>query len=198
MVIEAHPRLSAPDHGTTCNKVAVKRWWQPEHPDKSGQVEKAQQDDLDAQLAQAAFVCDFVKVRELLGRGANPDVRDEDLRTPLHQAVLGSSVGLVGLLIESGADLNAKDSHGFTPLHFAAQEHLPEIARILLGRGADPNAVDEDGNSVLHRAIQSARDRDEIARLLLEGGARDDLANHEGVTPRELAERLGSRVFSAN
>ena len=161
-------------------------------------MEKSQQDDLDKQLAQAAFVCDFVKVRELLARGANPNVSDDDLRTPLHQAVLGSSLGLVGLLIESGADLNAKDSHGFSPLHFAAQEHLPDIARILVGRGADPNAVDDDGNSVLYRAIHSARGRDEIARLLLDNGARDDLANHEGVTPRVLAERLGSRLFSAN
>lgn len=161
-------------------------------------MEKLQQDNLDAQLAQAAFVCDFVKVRELLAQGANPNVRDEDQRTPLHQAVLGSSVGLVGLLIESGADLNAKDSQGFSPLHFAAQERLPEIARLLVGLGADPNAVDEDGNSVLYRAIQSARGSDEIARLLLDNGARDDLANLEGVTPRELAERLGSRIFSAN
>ena len=166
--------------------------------DKNGFVEKAEQDDLDKQLAQAAFVCDFVKVRELLARGANPNVRDEDQRTPLHQAVLGSSVGLAGLLIESGADLNAQDSHGFTPLHFAAQEHLPEMVRILIGRGADPNAVDEDGNSVLYRAIHSGRGRDEIARFLLDNGGRDNLANHEGVTPRTLAERVGSRVFTTN
>jgi uncharacterized protein len=161
-------------------------------------VDKSLQDDLDAQLSQAAFVCDFMKVRDLLGRGANPNVRDDDLRTPLHQAVLGSVVGLVGLLLESGADPNAKDHHGFTPLHFAAQEFLPDIARILVGRGADPNAVDEDGNSCLHRAIFSGRGRDEIARFLLDNGGRADLANHEGVTPRELAERLGSSLFSAN
>ena len=67
-------------------------------------------DDLDEQLCQAAFVCDFVQVRELLAKGANPNVRDEDMRTPLHQAVLGNSVGLVGLLIEAGADLDAKDT----------------------------------------------------------------------------------------
>jgi ankyrin repeat protein len=172
-------------------------WWRRGHPGKNGHVTRADQDDLDGQLVEAAFICDFVKVRDLIARGANPNMPDEDRRTPLHQAVLGSSVGLVGLLVESGADLGAKDSHGFTPLHFAAQEYLPEIARILVGRGADPNAVDEDGNSALHRAISSARGRDDIARLLLENGARDDLPNHEGVTPRALAERLGSRLFSA-
>jgi ankyrin repeat protein len=156
------------------------------------------EEDLDAKLREAAFVCDLMRVRDLLARGASPDVRDEDQRTPLHQAVLGNSVGLVGLLIESGADVNARDDQGFTPLHFAAQEHAPEIARVLVGKGADVNARDEDGNSVLWRAVAAARGRDEIVRFLLENGARDDLANCEGVTPRELALRLGSRAFTSN
>jgi ankyrin repeat protein len=161
-------------------------------------VEPGKADDLDAQLREAAFVCDFVRVRELLAKGADPNVRDEDERTPLHQAVLGNSVGLLGLLIESGADVNAKDSQGYTPLHFAAQEFLPEMVRILVGKGADVNARDEDGSSVLWRAVFCARGRDEIARFLVENGARDDLANHEGITPRALAERLGSTVFTTN
>jgi ankyrin repeat protein len=161
-------------------------------------VERTKSSDLDALLCRAAFMCDFVQVRELLAQGANPNVPDDDMRTPLHQAVLGNSVGLVGLLIEAGADVNAKDTQGFTPLHYAAQEYLPEITRILIGKGADVNACDEDGSSVLWRAVFSARGRDEIARCLLENGARDDLANHEGVTPRDLAERLGSGVFTAN
>jgi ankyrin repeat protein len=161
-------------------------------------VDRDKSEDLDAQLCAAAFVCDFLRVRDLLARGADPDVRDDDLRTPLHQAVLGGSVGLVGLLIEHGADVNAKDQHGFTPLHFAAQEHTPAIARILVGKGADVNASDEDGNSVLGRAVASARGRDEIVRLLLENGARPDQPNSAGVTPKELALRLGSRLFPAS
>jgi hypothetical protein len=161
-------------------------------------VDRDRPDDLDAQLGEAAFVCDFVRVRALLGRGANPDVRDREQRTPLHQAVLGNSVGLVGLLIEHGADVNARDHQGFTPLHFAAEEHTPEIARILVGRGADVNARDEDGNSVLWRAVAGARGREDIVRFLLENGASPDQPNFAGVTPKELALRLGSRVFSAS
>ncbi len=149
-------------------------------------------------LANAAFVCDFVKVRELLAVGADVNTRDEDERTPLFSAVLAGNVGLVGLLLESGADVNARDKDGFTPLHFAAQEHLPEVARILIARNADPNAQDVDGNSVVYRAVFSARGRDEIVRLLVENGGKDDLPNNEGVTPRELAERLGSNVFTVN
>ena len=150
---------------------------------------------LDSALVDAAFVCDFVRVRELLKLGAAADSRDHDGRTALFSAVLGGAVGLVGLLLEAGADPNARDSDGWTPLHFAAQEYLPEMARLLIARGADVNARDQDGNPVLWRAVFSAAGRPEIAQLLLVNGARDDVANDAGETPRELADRLGSTVL---
>ncbi len=150
---------------------------------------------LDRVMVDAAFVCDLMRVKELLGLGADPDARDDQGRTPLFSAVLGGSVGLVGLLLESGADPNAQDQDGWTALHFAAQEHLPEMARLLVARGADVNARDGEGNTVLWRAVFSAVGRPEIVRLLLAHGAKEDLANAAGETPRQVAQRLGSTVL---
>jgi ankyrin repeat protein len=156
------------------------------------------QDPVSRELVEAAFVCDFIRVRTLLAAGAHPDARDEEERTSIFSAVLGNSVGLLGLLLEAGADPNAQDRDGWTALHFAAQEHLPEMAQILLGRGADPNIRDNDGATPLWRAVQASRGRTELVSILRQAGAKDDLANAQGETPRELDERLGLGVFTAN
>ena len=153
---------------------------------------------LDQQMAQAAFVCDLMRVRTLLARGADPDARDEDGRTPIFSAVLGGSVALLGLLLESKADVNARDTRGATALHIAAEEVLPEAATLLIGRGADVNLQDEEGNTPLSRAVFSARGRYDVVRLLLKAGASPDAPNKAGETPRQLAERLGEPVFTAN
>ena len=143
-------------------------------------------------------MCDLLRVRDLLQRGANPNARDREGRPPLVSAILGNSVALVGLLLESKADVNATDPHDWTPLHFAAEEVLPQLTSLLLAKGADPNRRDDEGNTPLHRAVFSARGSDEVVRLLRKHGARDDVKNKTGETPKSLAERLGETVFSSN
>jgi ankyrin repeat protein len=153
---------------------------------------------LDAELADAAFICDVARVRDLLTRGADPDARNDEGRPPLVSAVLGGSLPLLEVLLDGGADVNATDPHGWTPLHFAAQEVLPDMAARLVARGADINAQDEEGNTPLARAIFFARGRHAIIDLLRQHGAKDDLPNLAGETPRALATRLGDPTFTAN
>jgi ankyrin repeat protein len=154
--------------------------------------------DLDREMVDAAFVCDLRRVRELLARGADPNARDDEGRTPIFSAVLGGSLALLGLLLESRADVNARDEHDWTALHVAAEEVLPEMATLLLARGADVHATDDEGNTALARAVFSARGRHEVVRLLRAHGAKDDVPNRAGETPRQLAARLGETVFSTN
>ena len=153
---------------------------------------------LDHELVDAAFVGDLIRVRDLLAQGASPNARDREGRPPLVSAILGNSVAMLGLLLESKADVNATDPHGWTPLHFAAEEVLPQMASLLLAKKADPNLRDEAGNTPLHRAVFSARGRDEVIRLLRKHGARDDVKNKAGETPKSLADRLGESVFTSN
>ncbi len=153
---------------------------------------------LDRELAEAAFVCDLLRVRDLLARGANPDARDSDGRPPLVSAILGNSVALVGLLLEARADVDAADEHAWTPLHFAADEVLPQFTSLLVARGANVNARDDEGNTPLHRAVVSARGRYEVVAFLRKNGAKDDVKNKSGETPRSLAARLGDPVFTSN
>jgi ankyrin repeat protein len=153
---------------------------------------------LDRELTEAAFICDLLRVRDLLAQGANPNARDSEGRTPLVSAILGNSVALLGLLLESRANVNATDDRGWTPLHFAADEVLIQMATLLVAKNANVNARDDEGNTPLHRAIITARGRDEVIRLLRRHGAKDDIKNKTGETPRALATRLGETVFTTN
>jgi ankyrin repeat protein len=153
---------------------------------------------LDREIAEAAFVGDLLRVRDLLARGASPDARDAEGRPPLVSAILGNSVALVGLLLEARADVNATDAHDWTPLHFAADEVLPQFTSLLVAKGANVNARDDEGNTPLHRAVFSARGRYEVVAFLRKSGAKDDIKNKGGETPRSLAARLGDPVFTAN
>jgi len=84
------------------------------------------------------------------------------------------------------------------PLHFAAQEVLPALAERLIAKGADVNAQDDEGNTPLARAIFFARGRRAIVDLLRRHGAKDDIPNLAGETPRALAGRIGDPSFGAN
>jgi ankyrin repeat protein len=112
--------------------------------------------------------------------------------------VLGGSVGVLGLLLGGRADVSAQDKEGWTALHFAAQENLPEMAQVLIGRGADVNARDSDGATPLWRAVQSSAGHPDMTSILTAAGAKDDIANAAGETPRQLAERLGFSLFDLN
>jgi ankyrin repeat protein len=118
--------------------------------------------------------------------------RDRDGRTPLHEAVFQGRSSAVERLLEDGVDPDARDNGGRTPLHFAAQEYRPQEARLLCMGGAAVDARDSFGNTPLWRATFDSRGRGEVIRVLLEHGADPDFVNNAGVSPRQLAERIGN------
>lgn len=72
------------------------------------------------------------------------------------------------------------------PLHYAALRDDPEDAQASLTADDDPNLADEEaGFTPLHLAAQECSL--EVARLLLDHGARPDEPNQYGNTPLFLA-----------
>ena len=81
---------------------------------------------------------------------------------------------------------------GFTPLGLAAYFGNEDITRYLLLKDADPNVPSNNGFNVfpLHSAV--AADHTMIAKMLLEAGAKVNVAQMSGVTPLHSAAQNGN------
>jgi len=82
---------------------------------------------------------DLGVIREILMRGADPNVGSEGGYTPLGLAAGSKRPELVNLLLKHGANPNLRHGRsGITPLEIAVGRGNKEIASILLAAGADP------------------------------------------------------------
>ncbi|CAL4943681.1 unnamed protein product [Urochloa decumbens] len=109
----------------------------------------------------------------------------------LHAAAMKGNVDVCRYLVEVlKFDINSVSSpeSGLTPLISAVSEGKVGAVRYLLDKGADPNKQDHDGYAPLHDAAKGGFD--EIARLLLSGGAIVDISSSEG-TPLHAAAAFG-------
>lgn len=153
-------------------------------------------------LSDAAGGGNLELVKLLLEKGA-PVRYGEGLRahTALHSAGMGNEKGeLFDLLAKLVGDVNARNGLRRTPLHIAAELGNWRLVRHVLTHypEADLDAQDVALDTPLHRAAtkwwSDAYDgnkgsvaRAEVIRLLLAHGARTDLRNKKGRTPREQA-----------
>lgn len=83
----------------------------------------------------------------LLGKGANPNIKDVRGRTPL---VIASDLGFVEgaqLLVSNKARIDESNDAGETPLISAVHRRQTEMMRILLKAGANPDKADNSGRS---------------------------------------------------
>jgi hypothetical protein len=124
-------------------------------------------------LHAAANKGDIETVQVLLEYGVDVNAQTSVGSTPLNYASWGyhDDARVARLLIERGADVNIRGGFGRTALHRASEGSI-EIARVLIEHGASVEVKNDDGKTPLY--IASLHKREEIVKLLLEHGARQE------------------------
>jgi len=152
--------------------------------------------DADRELIEAAYANDVAAARALIADGADVNVKDDSQQSAylIATSEVGPGTKLLALTLANGADVNAKDSFNGTGLIRAAERGHAEICRRLLEAGIDKDHVNRLGWTALLEAVMlgdGGRAHVETVRVLVEGGVDTAIADGEGVTPLEHAERRG-------
>jgi uncharacterized protein len=144
------------------------------------------------ELNLAVLVHDIERVKSLLEKNENIEVKDRTGRTPFLNAVIENNIPLVKILIEHGANIHIQDKTGYSALHFTSQNYCIEMTRLLIEIGSIVDAVDIHGNTPLSNAVFHSRGRGEIIQILLSAGADKNRKNNHGVSPLDLANNIAN------
>jgi ankyrin repeat protein len=144
---------------------------------------------------------DLKLVNTLLKKGAHPNAKDEQGEPALY---IARNLDMLKVLInDPRANLNERDAGGNTLLFRAIGQRKLEVVKFLLERGADPNAEAHnvpghqrasDEVIPLYFAIQADETEGyQIVQTLLDSERiHTNIRNHDGLTPREFALKIGN------
>ena len=160
-------------------------------------------------LMEAGAKGDEEAVRALLQAKAAANAVNKDGRTALMLASAEGKAGAVRALLDGGADIEGKDTDGMTAFHHAVQHRHDDIAAMLSAKGAKPdqaalvaalrNSDIEIVRSLLKQGVSPAptpggdvplviaagayTNRAAMTSILLNAGAKPDVADADGTTP---------------
>ncbi len=149
-----------------------------------------------------AAVHDHVAVAEVLvTAGADVNAQDERLESAwLHTGVTGS-VAMMRALLPGGPDLKLRNRFGGISVIPASERgHVDYVRAVLRETDIDVDHVNRLGWTALLEAVilgDGGPAHLEIVELLLAAGATVDLADGDGVTPLQHAERRGFADMAA-
>lgn len=149
----------------------------------------------DTALVMAAEKGNEEVVKYLLKVGADVNAKNNYDATALTNAAFMGQTGVIKLLIEAGADINAKNQsflfEGYTALMMATFGGYTEAARLLMKEGADLNVKASNGLTALGLA---GGENSEIAKLLIEAGAKGKKNKGKTVSEMKVSEKQESTV----
>jgi len=141
-------------------------------------------------MNDAALNGDLEKVKEMIGKGADPNDMDQDGRTALMYASFNGHTEIARQLLDAGAEVGTRDGMGRTALLYASTGPFSETVKLLLSHHADPNIVDQDEHfsPLMHAAAEGQL---EVVKLLLASGADPTLKDIDGETAALFARTNG-------
>jgi len=111
----------------------------------------------------------------------------------MHEScAIGLAQQIETMLKQKPQALDEISTHGFTPLGIATHFGQEKVIQTLLAKGADPNICSQNGYRVypLHTALTGGYDQ--ISKMLIEGGANVNVAQHARITPLHIAAQQGN------
>jgi ankyrin repeat protein len=153
----------------------------------------ASQNRLNAQktaFLESARLGDITKMKSLIAKGADVNVKGKGGTTALHWAVFVANEELARLLIANGVDVNAKDAEGMTAFQRAAFADSTELMKILLAAGANINSSNNDDRTALHSAVFGGNRK--LAEFLIANGADVNIPDRHGFNPLDYCVEYSS------
>lgn len=151
--------------------------------------------DLDQTALLLAVTEDHVDVARLLvAMGADPDAVDHQDDTPWLVTGVTGSVPMLEALLPAKPDLTLLNRYGGTSVIPASERGHVDYVRRVLTTQIDVNQVNRLGWTALLEAVilgDGGPDHQEIVRLLLKAGADPSIADNDGVTAVQHAQRSG-------
>jgi ankyrin repeat protein len=152
-------------------------------------------------IMRATYAQQTETVAALLRAGADVDIRDDNLDNPLNYASAAGLLDIVRLALDAHADTRLTNRFGGVSLIPAAERGHVEIVRELLTRSdVAVNHVNHLGWTALLEAVilgQGGLAHQQIVQLLVDHGADVHLADKDGVTPLEHAQRRGFTAIAS-
>ena len=133
---------------------------------------RADYENVENELLDAAFHGRTEAVKKLLEKGADPKARDDIGQTALMGAARNGHVKTVIVLLDAGAaaDVKLHATH-WTALLLAAFYGHAKVVKALLAHGADPKVKDSEGKTALKWA--TIRGHGQVVEVLEAAGVRE-------------------------